>query len=970
MTLSHGFELLREMDIPEVNSKAKLYRHQKTGAELLSLENDDENKVFGIAFRTPPRNSTGVAHIMEHSVLNGSRKYPVKEPFVELMKGSLNTFLNAMTWPDKTAYPVASQNLQDFYNLIDVYLDAVFYPLLSPFTFQQEGWHFEMDSPELPLNIKGVVYNEMKGVYSSPDNLLDEKSQQLLYPNTTYGFDSGGDPEVIPELTYAEFTAFHDAYYHPSNARIYFYGDDDPEERLRILDGYLKDFEPVLVNSSIALQPRLPQPVSFSLPYESSEGEDKAFLTLSWMLTEVGDPETLLSLRILEHALIGTPASPLRKALIDSDLGEDLVGRGLETGLLQMMFSVGMKGIALENTARVEALILDTLKHIAEQGIDKDTLQASINTVEFALRENNTGSYPRGLLVMIRSLNNWLYGKDPFEPLAFEDPLSAIKERLDKGEQPFEELIRRQLTLNPHRVTLTLTPDPTLAQRREEAERARLEQIQAQLGPEQVQDIVLNTLELKRRQEAQDTEEALATIPTLKLEDLDRQIKTIPLETLDAGETKILYHDLFTNGIVYLDLGFNLHALRQDLLPYLRLFGRALVETGTKEQDFVQLLQRIGQNTGGIGASRFTSAVQGKPDGEAWMFLRSKAMLAQTGDLLAILQDILSSARLDNKERIRQMALEERAGLESRLADIGHRVVASRLQGMYNSADWASEQMGGISYLFFLRDLIPQIDSDWDAVSQRLEEIRTTLFKQGNMICNVTLDQPGWQEVEPQLRQFLSGLPDGQAEMQSWQMPQQPQSEAFTMPLRVNYVGEAANLYNLGYELDGSVMVITGYLRNSWLWERVRAQGGAYGTFDTFDRHSGVITFLSYRDPNLLRTLEIYNGSGKFLQGLDLNEAELTKAIIGTIGDLDAYLLPDAKGYTSMVRCLLGTTDEERQRMRDQVLDTQPADFHAFGAVLEKLSTQDRRVVLGSAEAVEAANTENPGTFEEVKRVL
>ncbi len=970
MTLLHGFELIREMDIPEVNSKARLYRHQKTGAELLSLENDDENKVFGITFRTPPRNSTGVAHIMEHSVLNGSRKYPVKEPFVELMKGSLNTFLNAMTWPDKTAYPVASQNLQDFYNLIDVYLDAVFYPLLSPYTFQQEGWHFELESPEAPLNIKGVVYNEMKGVYSSPDNLLDEKSQQLLYPNTTYGLDSGGDPDVIPELTYEEFTAFHDAYYHPSNARIYFYGDDDPEERLRILDGYLKDFEPALINSSIALQPRLPAPVSFSLPYESSEGEDKAFLTLSWMLTEVGAPETLLALRILEHALIGTPASPLRKALIESGLGEDLVGRGLETGLLQMMFSVGMKGIALDNTAQVEELILNTLKDAAEQGIDKDTLQASINTVEFALRENNTGSYPRGLLVMIRALNNWLYGKDPFEPLAFEAPLSAIKERLAKGEQPFEELIRRQLTLNPHRVTLTLTPDPQLAQRRAEAERARLEQTQTQLGPEQVQNIVLNTLELKRRQEAQDTEEALAAIPTLQLQDLDREIKTIPLETLAAGETKILYHDLFTNGIVYLDLGFNLHALRQDLLPYMRLFGRALVETGTQQQDFVQLLQRIGQNTGGIGASRFTSAVQGKSEGEAWMFLRSKAMLAQTGELLAILKDILLSARLDNKERIRQIVLEERAGMESRLADIGHRIVGSRLQAMYDPADWASEQMGGVSYLFFLRDLIPQIDSDWSAVSRRLEEIRDTLFKQSNMLCNVTLDQPGWREVEPQLRQFLSGLPGGKAGMQSWQPPHQPGSEALTMPLRVNYVGEAANLYDLGYQLDGSVMVITGYLRNSWLWERVRAQGGAYGTFDTFDRHSGVITFLSYRDPNLLRTLEIYNNSGKFLQDLDLNPSELTKAIIGTIGDLDSYMLPDAKGYTSMVRNLLGTTDEERQRLRDQVLDTQPADFHAFGEVLAKISARDRRVVLGSAEAVEAANAESPGTFEEVKRVL
>ncbi len=410
--------------------------------------------------------------------------------------------------------------------------------------------------------------------------------------------------------------------------------------------------------------------------------------------------------------------------------------------------------------------------------------------------------------------------------------------------------------------------------------------------------------------------------------------------------------------------------MRQELLPYLRLFGRALVETGTQQQNFVQLLQRIGQNTGGIHASTFTSALREKPEGQAWMFLRSKAMLDQTGELLSILKDVLSSARLDNKDRIRQMTLEERAGLESSLSDQGHRVVNSRLRAMYDRADWASEQINGVSYLFFLRDLISQIDQDWDAVSHRLQEIRDTLLKQGNLLVNVTLDKEGWQQVEPRLRQFLSELPGGQTEMQTWQLPEQPQSEALTMPLRVNYVGAASNLYDLGYQIDGSVLVITSYLRTAWLWERVRAQGGAYGAFDSFDRHSGVITFLSYRDPNLLRTLEVYNASGRYLQNLDLPRSELSKAIIGTIGDMDAYMLPDAKGYTSMVRYLTGTTEEERQRLRDQVLDTQPEDFHQFGQLLEQIGSHDRRVVLGSAEAVEAANAENPGTFEEVKRVL
>lgn len=971
-THMYGFKLIREAEIAEVNSKARLYRHVQSGAELLSLENDDENKVFGITFRTPPRNSTGVAHIMEHSVLSGSRKYPVKEPFVELVKGSLNTFLNAMTFPDKTSYPVASQNLQDFYNLIDVYLDAVFFPLLSPYTFQQEGWHFELEGPADPLQMRGVVYNEMKGVYSSPDNRLDEKSQQILYPDTPYGFDSGGDPEVIPQLSYAEFKAFHDTYYHPANARIYFYGDDDPQERLRITGAYLDDFRQLPVNSKIAAQARMSQPLRLELPYETSAGEEagKAYLTVNWMLEEVGNAERMLALRILEYILIGTPASPLRKALIDSGLGEDLVGRGLDAGLLQMMFSVGMKGIALKDTGKVEELILRTLDEISAEGIHPDMLQAAINTIEFQLRENNTGAYPRGLLVMLRSLGNWLYDKDPFEPLAFEAPLKAIKDKVAGGQPLFEELLRELFVGNLHRATLTLTPDAGLARRRVEAEQAHLEQVRAGLTQAELEETIADTRELKRRQEAPDTPEALATIPTLKLEDLEREIKTIPLEVQPVGETRVLYHDLFTNGILYMDLGLNLHALSQAQLPYVRLFGRALTETGTRQQDFVQLLQRIGQKTGGIAPVTFTSAVRGQPQGAAWLFLRSKAMLDQTGDLLAILQEVLTSACFDNRTRIRQMALDERAGLESRPADMGHRVVNSRLRSKYNEADWAAEQMGGVSYLYFLRELVERIDADWPAVEETLYGIRDTLLQQGNLLCNVTLEQSGWSRVQAMVSAFLSALPGGRPGQQVWQAPPQADSEALTMPLRVNYVGAGTDLYRQGYSLDGSVMVILQFLRNSWLWEKVRAQGGAYGAFASFDPLSGVLTFLSYRDPNLLRTLEVYSGSQKFLQELQLERPELTKAIIGAIGDLDAYMLPDAKGYTSMVRYLTGMNDEERQRLRNEVLGAQPADFHEFGETLSKVRDPYQVAVLGSAEAVEAAERERPGVFVEVKKVL
>ncbi len=478
MTIMHGFELVREQEIPELKTRARLFRHGKTGAELLSLENDDENKVFGITFRTPPKDSTGAPHILEHSVLCGSRKYPVKEPFVELVKGSLNTFVNAFTFPDKTSYPVASTNLQDFYNLIDVYLDAVFYPLITPLTLAQEGWHYELDAVDSPLIYKGVVYNEMKGAYSSPDNVLGRHSQQSLYPDTTYGCDSGGDPEKIPELTYEAFKAFHERYYHPSNSRIFFYGDDHPEERLRLINGYLQDFEHIDPDSGVQLQPRFAIPRRVALPYDAGAGEDaqddhKAYITVNWLLPETGDPETTLGLGILEHILVETPASPLRKALIDSGLGEDLVGGGLDTGLRQMNFSTGLKGVSPQDTQKVEALIIDTLARLAQDGIDPETVAASLNTVEFRLRENNTGSFPRGLSLMLRALTTWLHDSDPIAPLAFQVPLFSIKTRLDSGERYFENLIRDCLVDNMHRSTVILEPDPDLSKRREAAEKER-----------------------------------------------------------------------------------------------------------------------------------------------------------------------------------------------------------------------------------------------------------------------------------------------------------------------------------------------------------------------------------------------------------------------------------------------------------------------------------------------------------------
>ncbi|HEY9013092.1 MAG TPA: insulinase family protein, partial [Devosia sp.] len=485
-----AFELLREETIPEVSSEAKLYRHRKTGAEVLSLVNDDENKVFGITFKTPPEDSTGVAHILEHSVLCGSRKYPVKKPFVELLKGSLHTFLNAMTFSDKTAYPVASQNLQDFYNLVDVYLDAVFFPLITEDTFRQEGWHYELESSQAPMVYKGVVFNEMKGAYSSAAAVLGKKSQLSLYPDTTYGVNSGGDPAAIPNLTYEYFKTFHEKFYHPSNARIVFYGDDDPEERLSILDKYLGQFDRIEVKSDIPLQPRWSEPRRIVETYAASEqeaGKKAAMVTVNWMADEQKDPVTVLALNVLEHILVGNAASPLRKALIDSGLGEGMTGSGLVEDMKQPYWTVGLKGIDEKDADVVETLILATLEKLARDGIDKETVEASVNSLEFAMRENNTGSFPRGISLMFRSMRTWLHGGDPLEPLSFEAPLAELKERLAKGERVFEDLIKSQLIDNKHRTTVLLKPDPEQGAREAAEERAKLDVAQRAMTPEAIE---------------------------------------------------------------------------------------------------------------------------------------------------------------------------------------------------------------------------------------------------------------------------------------------------------------------------------------------------------------------------------------------------------------------------------------------------------------------------------------------------
>eukprot|EP00899_Mesostigma_viride_P012227 jgi/Mesvir1/21004/Mv08062-RA.1 len=977
----YGFDEVREEYIEEYKGNATLYRHRKTGAEVMSVCNDDENKVFGIVFRTPPSDSTGIPHILEHSVLCGSRKYPIKEPFVELMKGSLNTFLNAFTYPDRTCYPVASCNLQDFYNLVDVYLDAVLHPacVKDELTFQQEGWHYELEHPDDEITFKGVVFNEMKGVYSQPESILGREIQQRLSPNTTYRVDSGGDPRVIPSLTYEQFKEFHSKFYHPTNARIWFCGDDDPDTRLRILDSFLSEFDAnpkAVQESEVATQPLFQEPRRYLEKYavsEDSSTEKKGMITVNWLLADKPlDVQTEIELGVLNHLLLGTSAAPLRKALTDSGLGEAVVGGGVESELKQPAFSIGLKGVDEKDVGKVEELVMNVLKDLAEKGFDQESLDSSLNTIEFSLRENNTGRFPRGLSLMLTSMSHWLYGRDPFTPLKFEKPLREFKERLTTlgAKGVFSPVLSKFLLDNPHRVVVELQPDPALAAEEEAAEKARLAEFKAKLTRDELEQLVEATEKLKLKQETPDSPEALKCMPSLKVEDLPKEVKPIPSV---VGETKgatTLVHDLSTNGILYADVALDLRVIPLRLLPLVPLFSRCLLETGTDKLSFVQLTNRIGRRTGGISASSFVSAVRGEPDAVGYLTLKGKAMAGAAGEMFEIMADILRNARMDDAERVKQMVLETKAGMESRMVGSGHSLAASRLDAMFTQGGYVGELMGGLSYYDHIIAMEQRIKNDWAGVQKDLEEIRSLLLSRKGAIVNLTADEATLTKAQAGVAAFLDTMPAQGGAVQSWQGRLDRVNEGLVVPTQVNYVGKAANLYEAGHALHGSWYVINKFLGTSWLWDRVRVSGGAYGGFSDFDSHSGVFTYLSYRDPNLMKTLDNYDGTAAFLRETELDKDTLQNAIIGCIGDIDGYQLPDAKGATAMMRYMLKVTEEERQRRRDEILGTSEKDFRSFADVLEVVRGDAARcVAVASAGDLEEANKKHSNMWK-IRKVL
>lgn len=1002
-TIHPAFEVLEKDIVSEYGAYCTLYRHKKSGAELLSVSVDDDSKVFGITLRTPPDDSTGVPHILEHSVLCGSRKYKTKDPFVHLLKGSLQTFLNAFTYPDRTCYVVASQNEKDFYNLVNVYADAVYHPraVNDPMVLAQEGWHLELDEDN-KLVYNGVVYNEMKGVYSSADSILSRASQKSLFLSNTYAVDSGGDPSRIPDLTFEQFKEFHEKHYHPSNSRIYFAGDDDVSKRLELMDEYLKEFDACgdfKQKSKIDWQPKI-----FSEPRrqigEYPVGADQKathMFTLNWLLNDAplsADEE--LTLGVLDHLMMATPSSILRKTLLESGLGEAITGGGLSDDLLQATFSVGLKGVEGENVVKAEQLILDTLEKLEKEGFTMDDIASSMNTVEFQLREFNTGSFPKYLSFMLGANSKWLYEESPTLALKFEEPLAELKSKIARsGSKIFQDMISTLFIQNTHRTCVELRPSKTMEEDILIEERKRLERIKANLSDDELDQIVQKSAELKALQAAEDSAEARATIPSLQLSDLKRESTEYPIEVNEnehgSGVTVVRHQLSSTSGIAYVNFAVDLSRLSLDDASLLPLFTRMITETGAGDYDAVALSRRIGTFTGGVRANILTTPVYAKDTEEGIansgenivtkLMIQGKATSDNIDELLSIYKLVLTDAKLDSQSKAIEMLKETKSRLESRVQSAGHSMANTRMKARYRVAGYIDEITSGISYLETVKKLLVQAQDEWPSILARLERIRNTILDEqycrSGMILDVTAEKIVMDKIQPSLQGFLSSLPgeaggkilsDFYREQHPWVSDAKVKmeefhpisDEGFVVPTQVSYVGKAGILFSEGERIPGSAAVVARFLRTGYLWDYVRVMGGAYGGFCVFSPFSGLLSFLSYRDPNLEKTIDVYDGAADALMAaadaLENDPDALAAAIIGAIGDIDSALSPDQKGYTSFQRWLINESSEYRQTYRDEILRTKPSDFRDFAERLRNIQ-QPSIAVVSSRNAFETAAT-------------
>jgi len=967
-----GFRVLRVEQIADLRVTAYEIEHEKTGAKLLHLHSSDRENLFSIGFRTPPSDSTGVPHILEHSVLAGSEKYPLKDAFNELVRGTLQTFINAFTYPDKTIYPVASQVKTDFFNLARVYTDLVLHPRLLPETFLQEGHHLEFVDPEditSDLTISGIVYNEMKGAYSSPETLMFKEIQEALYPDTTYAFDSGGNPEKIPTLSYDEFQAFHRLYYSPSNARFFLYGDIPTAEHLAFLEEMLAGFDRTSVDSEVGCQPRWTAPAHVHSVYPVGREEPlagKTAINMAWMLTENTDDETAILLEILSGILIGSAAAPLRKALIDSGLGEDLSPvTGIERDLRQLLFAVGLRGSDPDKAEAVEACILETLKETVRAGFDRELIEGVLHQIEFQGKEIVRSSYPYGIILMGRVYHTWLYDGDPLSGLNFPRIIENVRRKWEAQPDLFEGLTQTWLLDNPHRVLSILEPSRTIAEEEEGEFQEKMAEMKALWSDRILEEIRETAKRLRRFQGEPDSPEAAASLPKLKAADLERNIETVPTEHRVIEGVPALLHDLFTNGIAYAELAFDVSSVPEELQPYLPLLGKMTNNMGAAGLSYEEMAKRITLKTGGIGFSLNAGMTA---DGQGhWqrMIFGVSALHRNVRDAVGIMKDVLTAGDLSHETRMRDLLAEKKNGLHAAVVPSGHAFARMAAGAGLSLPAWRDEQWHGRTQLRFVSRIAEEFQKRPAELQEKLAALRSLVFSRDRLLLNMTGDEEGLSLLGEEAKSLVNCLTTGVKEETSPLSGRRPVHAGIAIPAQVSYVARVMTAPNFKHPLSPALLVLARHLSNGFLYKHIRVQGGAYGGMCQFDPMGGMFAFLSYRDPRIVETLDVYQQAMDFIADGKLAPEEMEKAIVGTIGGLDRPTDPSGKGTVAMIRELAGITDDDRRRFREAILDASTESLHeAAVGYFRAMQKEEGIAVYASEDSLQAANQRLPRKLE------
>lgn len=957
----NNYTVLKEEYIEEMNGTAYLLSHNKTKAKVMLIKNDDKNKVFTIGFRTPPKADTGVPHIIEHSVLCGSRKFPAKDPFVELAKGSLNTFLNAMTYPDKTVYPIASINEMDFRNLMDVYLDAVFYPNIytNDKILKQEGWHYHLEEESGEITYNGVVYNEMKGAYSSAEQQLMHAIQTSLLPDTAYGYDSGGDPKVIPQLSNEEFLEFHKTYYHPSNSYIYLYGDLDMEKELSFIDeAYLQEFDYQEIDSEINLQNPFDKPKEIITNYAVSDAEDKednTYLSYNAVIGTSLNRTLNLAFMVLDYALIDVPGAPVKKALVDAGLSNDVFS-SYDDSMLQPVYSIVAKGCKAEEKDHFIQVIEDTLSNLIQSGFEKKVLEASLNHFEFKLKEANYGRYPKGLMYGLQAFDSWLYDEnEPFMYLKFNQVFSFLKSQI--GTDYFTNLLRQYLLENNHKTIVIGIPQKGLNKEIDKNTAKQLKEYKESLTEQEIADLVKQTMELKKYQSEPSSKEDLEKIPLLKLSDLGKEAYQIKNEESKVEGIPVISHDIFTNGIAYVSYDFMLNHVSLELLPYVSLLTALYKEVDTQNYSYSALANEIDLKTGGIGLSLSAIGVPEKMGGyKVSLSVKTKVLYENIDDALSLMEEILFASDITNRKRMKEVLAELTSQMKMNIQDSGHTSMANRALSYFSKGAYLKEVLEGITFYEFASDLYKHFDERYDETCNKLKAALHAFAKPENLIISYT----GKENIDSRLSRSLVSMKkymnEDKEDVVEQQFNLEIGNEGFLTASKVQYVATAGNFLKQGYEYTGALNVLQVIFSYDYLWINVRVKGGAYGCMCNFNR-MGDAYFTSYRDPNLGKTYEIYKDAPDYVKNFDVSERDMLKYIIGAISKLDAPLNPSADGAYSYLLYLSGVTQEQLQREREEILGTNVETIRGLAPYIEAIVSKPLIAALGDEEVIEKEKT-------------